>query len=289
MNSDDAASPPSYHQGGSTTNMEEKKRRASIQAIMKDPNLNPHERRRSIQYLMDGRRRSSIVCQPSFLTPIGNDMSTTAAYAAEGCDSFPDEEAFEDSASRQNTTAGSDGKGVAKSKRVSACDAADGGHDERHVRVGESFALEFSEMEMKCLDADGDICETTPAPMSSSAKSNALWRRLEESRPTCPHYQRNCSIVSPCCGLVFGCRICHDDYPDLPPPRSRRQIGADDTCTPAVAADSATTKTPLLSQHSTISLPINFDEDEESHHEINRFLISEVICRECFTHQSSKT
>lgn len=270
------------------TNVEEKKRRASIQAIMKDPNLNPHERRRSIQYLMDGRRRSSVF-QPSFLTPLGNDMSTAAASAAEDFDSSSDDEAYMDSEARQKMTAGFDGKWAAKSKRVSStCDAADGEQDERHVRLGESFTLGFSEMEMKSLGADGDICESVSASMPASVKSNALWRTMEKSRPTCTHYHRNCSIVSPCCGLVFGCRICHDDYPDLPPPLSKQQSGRDNLSTPVAAVASAPMKTPTVSQHSS-SLPMNFDEDEESHHEINRFLIKEVICRECFTLQSSKT
>lgn len=26
----------------------------------------------------------------------------------------------------------------------------------------------------------------------------------------CKHYKRNCRIVSPCCGIVYPCRICHD-------------------------------------------------------------------------------
>lgn len=26
----------------------------------------------------------------------------------------------------------------------------------------------------------------------------------------CKHYKRNCSIVAPCCGKIFSCRLCHD-------------------------------------------------------------------------------
>jgi hypothetical protein len=36
------------------------------------------------------------------------------------------------------------------------------------------------------------------------------------------------------------------------------------------------------------SMPIDLEE-EETHHEIDRFAIREVICRKCFTRQSSKT
>lgn len=46
---------------------------------------------------------------------------------------------------------------------------------------------------------------------------------------------------------------------------------------------------PIFSYaHRSASLPVNF-EDEETHHNIDRFTIAEVICRECHTRQSSKT
>ena len=25
------------------------------------------------------------------------------------------------------------------------------------------------------------------------------------------HYQRKCNVVAPCCGVPFGCRVCHDE------------------------------------------------------------------------------
>ena len=37
----------------------------------------------------------------------------------------------------------------------------------------------------------------------------------EKSRPVCQHYERNCTMIAPCCGAAFGCRICHDDCPAL--------------------------------------------------------------------------
>jgi hypothetical protein len=62
-----------------------------------------------------------------------------------------------------------------------------------------------------------------------AASLNAIWddpvnvsRRMEKSRPACTHYERNCTIISPCCGLAFGCRICHDECPVLPMPFARR-------------------------------------------------------------------
>jgi hypothetical protein len=39
------------------------------------------------------------------------------------------------------------------------------------------------------------------------------------------------------------------------------------------------------------SMPMSYDEyiGEETHHEIDRFAIAEIICRLCYTRQSSKT
>jgi RING finger/CHY zinc finger protein 1 len=28
---------------------------------------------------------------------------------------------------------------------------------------------------------------------------------------SCPHYNRNCSFIAPCCNKIYGCRHCHDD------------------------------------------------------------------------------
>jgi hypothetical protein len=92
-------------------------------------------------------------------------------------------------------------------------------------------------------------------------------RKMELSRPRCPHYERQCTIISPCCGVAFGCRICHDDCPCLPSPTQNGE-----------------TK-PARRQ----SLPLNFLEQVETYHPIDRKAIKEVICRECFTRQGSKT
>lgn len=34
---------------------------------------------------------------------------------------------------------------------------------------------------------------------------------LPQQETKCTHYERNCNIVTPCCGRVVGCRICHDE------------------------------------------------------------------------------
>jgi len=96
-------------------------------------------------------------------------------------------------------------------------------------------------------------------------------RRMEQSRPPCSHYERNCTMIAPCCGAAFGCRICHDDCPILPPKIELRHR-----------------------MHRSASLPSSFTAmgqqgPMDTHHTIDRFAVKEVICRECFTRQSSKT
>ena len=145
----------------------QRERRASIQAVMKDQSLTPLERRRSIQGLMDGRRRST---------------------------------------------------GWLPAKQI----------------------------------------ETTTGEKQQSPFE------LEKKRPICTHYERNCTIISPCCGMAFGCRICHDECEELPK-ICKKAPGA-------IWDDSSN----------------NDDVDEESHR-IDRHAIAEVICRECYTRQSSKT
>lgn len=34
------------------------------------------------------------------------------------------------------------------------------------------------------------------------------------SKIKCNHYERNCSIISPCCKKEYGCRLCHDENED---------------------------------------------------------------------------
>jgi hypothetical protein len=47
----------------------------------------------------------------------------------------------------------------------------------------------------------------------------------DQDSSTCAHYERNCSVVSPCCGRVFGCRVCHDEIsPSSHPPMDRFMI-----------------------------------------------------------------
>ena len=116
------------------------------------------------------------------------------------------------------------------------------------------------------LISQGDVC----VPISNEAT-----RRAEQTRPQCPHYQRNCTMIAACCGAAFGCRICHDESPILPPRIIRKQAN-----TRRYARSSSMPMNPSVTDPQT---------PEETHHTIDRFAVKEVICRQCFTKQSSKT
>lgn len=103
--------------------------------------------------------------------------------------------------------------------------------------------------------------------------SNEATKRAEQTRPACPHYDRKCTMIAPCCGAAFGCRICHDDSPILPPLLIHRQMMG------RYARSSSMPMNPSMTPQTP----------EDTHHNIDRFAVKEVICRDCYTKQSSKT
>ena len=52
--------------------------------------------------------------------------------------------------------------------------------------------------------ATGD--SSSNVPMANAASSSARREVV-----ACVHYERKCNIIAPCCGVEFGCRVCHDD------------------------------------------------------------------------------
>jgi uncharacterized CHY-type Zn-finger protein len=57
-----------------------------------------------------------------------------------------------------------------------------------------------------------------PAPLLPSQAAAASGSN--EANAACVHYERNCNIIAPCCQLIYGCRICHDElspatHPDM--------------------------------------------------------------------------
>jgi CHY zinc finger len=57
-----------------------------------------------------------------------------------------------------------------------------------------------------------------PSPLLPSQAAAASGSN--EANAACVHYERNCNIIAPCCQLIYGCRICHDElspatHPDM--------------------------------------------------------------------------
>jgi hypothetical protein len=263
MNLDDTITPSEISEAA-MTEREQQNRRSSIRNIMSDNALTPLEKRRQIQSLMDGRRRSS--CGTGSVSSTGSEdygYSNTDEKTGEASADNPREEIVQ----QQHAA---DVSQVNWSKNTS------------HVRQRRSASLPgWSEAGMPAA-----------APALAATSSNTNWddpinisRRMEKSRPPCSHYERNCTIISPCCGIAFGCRICHDECPVLPMPFSKRQGANEETVGRVNWADTLESKSK---QEKRRSLPLGFD-DEENHHEIDRFAIKEIICRLCYVRQPSKT
>jgi len=249
---------------------EEKERRASIRDIMQDPELTPLERRQSIQSLMDGRRRSSVDVRNASGGPMSM-MAAAAAAAAEFYDSSDDEMMDTDNYALHPLHQEQPHPLHSNSTSSSSTLLASVPTTQYPPRTSRSASLKSFAAGAAAAAAAAaalQVCDDPEDVMNTT-------RTMERSRPLCSHYQRNCTIISPCCGLAFGCRICHDECPVLPPPTNMLAI-----------KDVVATDTTEV--HRRRSLPLSL-EPEMSHHVIDRFAVKEVICRECFTRQNSKT
>ena len=313
---------------------EVKERRSSIQHIMQHPKLTNKERRHSIQILMDARRRSSfgstfaeaaknvaaefVSCNSNYASSNnscvdgenGGDVDTHTGCAAMS-DSYCDQEkkgnTFVNSTSTSTCKrAGFDTSD--KRQEVSQKKNEDGlEHEQEQETHSDSNTSSISSLW-------GDSCSiiqrTKPAKHQMSSQSAMIAftlsgeptgdpKQMELNRPQCSHYKRNCSIISPCCGMVFGCRICHDECEHQSKPfmkmlqgknevnknRKRREIK--ETSSTSVENTQQTTMNNA-SFSRRLSLNSLAEGGDEVHHDINRKDISEIICRECFTRQSSK-
>ena len=187
----------SHDNGGAVmTDEAQKIRRKSIREILADDSLTPIEKRRTIQSLMDGRRRSSNGTRSS--SGSMGEMARAAAEAAEYYISDHEDDPMDGS---DNNMQRAPSHALHGSQEHSNVDMATiGGGGVPHQRRERS----------KSLPAWSDNSMQAVAPLAAAASTN-IWddpinanRRMEKSRPACNHYERNCTIISPCCGLAFG-------------------------------------------------------------------------------------
>lgn len=261
---------------GSMSEMEQKERRASIKAIMADTSRTPMERRRSIQFLMDGRRNS-----------MGNTTTTATTTATATIFKFDHQQQGERGDEDEDPRAR---KSTKRTNSLPDCISRKMPSSSTTTITRRNSILRFS---------------SSPKKYQQYGQHNAIPsfdsnKRAELSRPHCSHYNRNCSIVSPCCSVVFGCRICHDECPILPPKNNNdcRNIQSEMGCTSTSGGGAYGTARRKYRRSS--SMPASFaslDDDDHSTttttttmtHTIDRFAIKEVICRKCHTRQTSKT
>jgi len=242
-------------------------RRRQIREIMKDGSMSQTEKSKTIQSLMDGRRRSSSgatsLCSDDDTDKYVSNMAEAAAAAAEHYHS--DEEGDEMMPVDVYGYRNPDDRSIASEITHTSYGGAPPPVPYKRYH-GRSLSLQDWN------DQDRAIAATNLPNVA------AVSRLMEQSRPPCQHYERICSIVSPCCGLAFGCRICHDECPVLPQPLWQRPEGN------SMLVPSA------KPQERRRSMPVHLEQNnEENHHLIDRFAIREVICRECYTRQSSKS
>jgi hypothetical protein len=291
-----------FQTGAVMTDHAQQVRRNSIRHILADDSLTPIEKRKSIQSLMDGRRRSSTGTRSS--SGSVGEMARAAAEAAEYYTS--DTEGDEPMRDEQNDPQhvhhyrepNSQGSSSSGNSSGDTNDQAPTGA-EGQVDFMDNLSTHQQQRRQRSSSMPLWSANSVNAVAPLAAASSNIWddpinlnRRMEKSRPPCAHYERNCTIISPCCGLAFGCRICHDECPVLPMPFSKRQLlqqaesgNALNNAQVAWSENSGGVKTKVEKRR---SLPLGFDE-EETHHEIDRFAIAECICRLCYVRQSSKT
>lgn len=264
---------------------EQDERRKQIKTIMRDPNLSQQEKNKSIQALMDGRRRSSIGSMTS--------TGVSSYYSDDSGDAFMMMQANHQNNNNLSEAARPDDASYGYGEviqhddnRSIASEITHGSqyssHQQQFIPLGSYRQIHGRSYSLQDWNDNDRVIAAANATNNSvlnQQNPEYLARLMELSRPPCQHYERNCTIVSPCCGLAFGCRICHDDCPVLPPPMELRK------------GDEHFANKMKAAQERRRSMPADLGggTDEENHHPIDRFAIAEVICRECFTRQSSKT
>ena len=245
---------------------EQDERRRNIKAIMKDPTLSQKEKSRKIQSLMDGRgqqqqfsqngsahattttnRRGSMSSYCSNASSVyASSMAQVAADAA--CETFiyldnnnnnnnyidvsyHTNRSYSYSSSTHNNPDYDFVMNNNNSNEQKPPSDPMGSYRQYH---GRSKSLQDW--------TDSDRINAAAHTTVFGNRIQQVSRLMEQSRPACEHYERNCTIISPCCGLAFGCRICHDECPVLPPPIVfQRRLSANAALTPANAAATTTT------------------------------------------------
>ena len=107
-------------------------------------------------------------------------------------------------------------------KRLRVQQLMDGSLDASADDRSPSAAADSLTTSLLSLRPDGGASPT--AGGGGDAPGNDSDDRGEETAAPCVHYDRKCNVVAPCCGRVFGCRVCHDDMSPACGPMDRFAI-----------------------------------------------------------------
>lgn len=85
----------------------------------------------------------------------------------------------------------------------------------QHLMDGRRASMETSQNTAAPIISDSSDEISAETCANGGYICNYETRMAEVRRPECTHYERNCTIIAPCCGGAFGCRICHDECDNL--------------------------------------------------------------------------
>lgn len=244
---------------------------------------------------MDGRRRSSLV---NFRRSISFKRQSSGVSDCSADDFDYDSKAS--NPSNVNGTPGTPGRKSSFNKRQLLKRSYSEPIHETSAYTGDEDASFMHSLKLDEMNLNEKVFKNCAFNINGEPSGDP--KKLVEASPVCPHYERKCSIISPCCGLVFGCRICHDDCDQLGPPVfNKEDDDAEDDSSQHVprkiklecggAKAKFGRRGSMLGRRGSMSSIMSSisESGDDVHHNIDRFAIEEVICRECHTRQTSKS
>jgi len=102
----------------------------------------------------------------------------------------------------------------------------------------------------------GNSTSSTASPIEKKKKGR---RRssigYDDGRKGCTHYKRRSSLVAACCGELFACRFCHDEFHE--------------------------TKSPILTRKKNVEGMSSKIATKDTIHTMNRHEVQTIVCMEC--------
>ncbi len=245
-----SSSPTSSQTHLPQTQQQQLERRSSIQHIMNHPHLSQQHKRHSLQILMDGRRRSSfgstfaeaalnVAAEFALLNNSGttnsngsfhnnhsskgsgntsrrSSMMSISMDCGEAIDIDSDHNFDDDDDNDDNDDNDNNNNEQMKSKalrRTALRTTVVTTTTNEERSSSSSSSTNNNQNQYNIYNHQQHLQLQHPPTIAYTLHGIPIGNtcRMIAQQPTCSHYKRNCSIISPCCGMVFGCRLCHDE------------------------------------------------------------------------------